>query len=210
MYIIYIENVPFCIAKSKDFFLTAEPSVHQPLDISHISAEAAFNAVLELVNAPQKPEGIFVETTFPATYFKRFKAPFKEIIAAGGLVKNTDSNFLLIERLGFWDLPKGKAEKGETFEETALREVEEECGLTNLAIFSPLGITWHTYKLKDEWILKKSVWFYMFYTGNELLKPQTEEGITQCIWANFKTAVELKPLMYPSIRRLFDDPVIHI
>lgn len=48
---------------------------------------------------------------------------FKRIDAAGGVVFNSEGKILVIHRLGVWDLPKGKAEKGESMEETALREV---------------------------------------------------------------------------------------
>jgi 8-oxo-dGTP pyrophosphatase MutT (NUDIX family) len=54
--------------------------------------------------------------------------------AAGGIVVRRDGDetqFLLVHRpRGDWTFPKGKAERGETDEETALREVEEETGLT--------------------------------------------------------------------------------
>ncbi len=53
-----------------------------------------------------------------------FSDCFKVIYAGGGVVKNSSGQILFIHRLGVWDLPKGKAEKGESNEETALREVE--------------------------------------------------------------------------------------
>ena len=56
-----------------------------------------------------------------------FKSNFNLIRAAGGLVLNSQKEFLFIFRGGRWDLPKGKIEKGEQIKETALREVEEEC-----------------------------------------------------------------------------------
>ena len=37
-----------------------------------------------------------------------------------------------IQRLGDWDLPKGKVEKREGVEAAAVREVQEECGLVTL------------------------------------------------------------------------------
>ncbi len=42
-----------------------------------------------------------------------------------------DGRVLIVhrERHGDWSLPKGKLEPGETFEEAALREVEEETGV---------------------------------------------------------------------------------
>ena len=41
-----------------------------------------------------------------------------------------------MKRLGKWDLPKGKLDKGETIEECALREIEEETGAKGLSIVS--------------------------------------------------------------------------
>ncbi|MFL5927079.1 MAG: NUDIX hydrolase [Gaiellaceae bacterium] len=50
--------------------------------------------------------------------------------AAGGIVER-DSRVLLVHRPKYddWSFPKGKLEDGETWEEAALREVEEETGL---------------------------------------------------------------------------------
>jgi 8-oxo-(d)GTP phosphatase len=55
--------------------------------------------------------------------------------AAGGVVRRAGADgeqVLLVHRprYGDWTFPKGKADEGETDEETALREVEEETGLT--------------------------------------------------------------------------------
>jgi 8-oxo-dGTP diphosphatase len=54
--------------------------------------------------------------------------------AAGGIVRRRTEHgweLLLVHRPRYddWSLPKGKADAGETDEETALREVEEETGL---------------------------------------------------------------------------------
>jgi 8-oxo-dGTP diphosphatase len=50
--------------------------------------------------------------------------------AAGGLVLR-DGRVLLVHRpeYGDWTFPKGKLEEGESWEECAVREVEEETGL---------------------------------------------------------------------------------
>ncbi|HNZ72395.1 MAG TPA: NUDIX domain-containing protein, partial [Prolixibacteraceae bacterium] len=58
-----------------------------------------------------------------------FHSLFQQIDAAGGLVLNSEEKLLCIKRWGKWDLPKGKMEKGEEPAQTALREVEEECGI---------------------------------------------------------------------------------
>ncbi len=56
-----------------------------------------------------------------------------EIFAAGGLLwregeKGRELALVYRKRYGDWSLPKGKSDKGESLEETALREVEEETG----------------------------------------------------------------------------------
>jgi 8-oxo-dGTP diphosphatase len=54
-----------------------------------------------------------------------------EIQAAGGVVVRDDGSVAVVHRPRYddWTLPKGKLEPGESFEEAALREVEEETGL---------------------------------------------------------------------------------
>ena len=53
-----------------------------------------------------------------------------EVLAAGGLVLR-DGEVAVVHRPRYddWSLPKGKLDSGESFEEAALREVEEETGL---------------------------------------------------------------------------------
>lgn len=127
---------------------------------------------------------------------------FKKIDAAGGVVFNTDNEILLIHRLGVWDLPKGKAEKGESMEETALREVEEECAIAPLEIVKPLSSTYHTYRLKSKWILKKTYWYQMKYEGNSNPKPQTEEDITEAVWMPADDMAKVNQNTYASIKEV--------
>jgi len=111
-----------------------------------------------------------------------FKSIFKNIYAAGGLIKNRDGKYLFIFRRGKWDLPKGKIDEGESPEATALREVEEECGIKSIKILKPLISTYHTYLLNKEFILKKTFWYEMQLENNETPVPQTEEDITEIKW----------------------------
>ncbi|MDR1671963.1 MAG: NUDIX domain-containing protein [Bacteroidales bacterium] len=122
-----------------------------------------------------------------------FKKCFKYIEAAGGLVVGKDEKILLIRRRGKWDLPKGKAEKGETPEETAVREVSEECGLVTLPqITEKLTDTYHVYRQNGKLILKHTVWYVMAYNGEEPLQPQVEEDITEAVW---RSENELAPVL---------------
>jgi 8-oxo-dGTP diphosphatase len=54
-----------------------------------------------------------------------------EVRAAGGVVLDPDGRVALVHRPRYddWTLPKGKLDRGESFEDAALREVEEETGL---------------------------------------------------------------------------------
>ena len=63
--------------------------------------------------------------------------------AAGGIVER-DGKVLLVHRPKYddWSFPKGKLEDGETWEEGALREVEEETGL-RCTIGEELGRTYY-------------------------------------------------------------------
>ncbi len=108
----------------------------------------------------------------------------KIIVAGGGLVTNEKDELLLIFRNGFWDLPKGKLDKGETIEACAAREVEEETGVKNIELRELVGITNHEYF--DEWkqrqVIKETHWFAMHTSGQQILTPQTEENITEIKW----------------------------
>jgi len=108
------------------------------------------------------------------------KDHFKIIKAAGGLVKKGDL-FLMINRLGVWDLPKGKLEKGETSEIGALREVEEECGI-KVGMDTKICATWHTYLQRGKRILKKTDWYLMHCIDDANMAPQEEEDISEVKW----------------------------
>lgn len=112
-----------------------------------------------------------------------FNSMFEVRRASGGLVTNADGNFLFIKRKGFWDIPKGHIEPGETSECGALREVEEECGISGMQIDKLICTTYHTYWLDGKPILKSTDWYLMEYNGSASLTPQTDEDITEAVWA---------------------------
>ncbi|HEY2582914.1 MAG TPA: NUDIX domain-containing protein [Mucilaginibacter sp.] len=121
------------------------------------------------------------------------------IEAAGGLVKNENDECLFIYRNDKWDLPKGKVEKEERIREAAVREVEEECGIKVSRLDKKICKTYHVYLSRGEVVLKKTHWFEMKCKGQNKLKPQKEEGITDVRW--FKKG-HIEPIMantFPSI-----------
>ena len=130
--------------------------------------------------------------------------------SGGGVVKNAKNELLFIFRHGKWDLPKGKTEWGESMEETALREVQEECGITSLKIIRPLPSTYHVYKLKGKWALKHTWWYYMQYTGTAAPIAQEEESITDVRWFAIGDLFIPFDNIYKSIADLVFKSFVHI
>ncbi|MCY4780170.1 NUDIX domain-containing protein [Sphingobacterium sp. UT-1RO-CII-1] len=121
------------------------------------------------------------------------------IKAAGGLVKNGDGDYLFIERLGKWDLPKGKVENGEKMREAAIREVEEECGLKINYLGPKLTTTYHTYQVGDKLVLKQTNWYEMGVNDAPKLIPQLEEDITKAKWLKKSDFQKVLKNTYPLI-----------
>lgn len=113
---------------------------------------------------------------------KKFLKLLPNVIAGGGKVYNSKGDILFIFRNSKWDLPKGKVEKNETIENTALREVEEETGVRGLEIIKPLDTTYHIFKRHGKYKIKITYWFAMKTKFDGILQPQQNEGITKVEW----------------------------
>ncbi|RZS97984.1 NUDIX hydrolase [Cecembia calidifontis] len=129
------------------------------------------------------------------------KSRFTVIKAAGGVVTK-EQKVLFIYRFGKWDLPKGKFDKGESPEECAVREVEEECGI-KVKLGPEICKTWHTYTHNRKSILKKTYWYAMECINDSGLKPQKEEGIEDIRWMGHHEAKVALVNSYPSMRYLY-------
>ncbi len=125
------------------------------------------------------------------------------VIAGGGKVYNTNNEILFIRRNGKWDLPKGKAEKNEDMETAAIREVEEETGVTGLEITKFLYRSYHIFKRNGEFRLKVTYWFEMKTDYDGELVPQKNEGITKVKWKDRKKAKKALLDSYANITQLF-------
>lgn len=156
-------------------------------------------ALIHLYSSLEQIKNLYIFHEDMLMLQEAFKACFNMINAGGGLVFNTSGEFLAIRRNGRWDLPKGKLEKGENFEQAALREVEEETGLHGLVSLYPLLSTYHSYPLKGERILKKTRWFEMLYRGTSDPVLQEAEGITDYRWVQPGSTGFIRSNTYKSI-----------
>lgn len=143
-------------------------------------------------------------TTFTSKEsFENFCKQYRIIEAAGGLVENGNGEYLVIDRRGYIDLPKGKKEVGETDEQNALREVNEETGLDGLSIIAPLPNTYHIYPINGQDVLKCTHWYKMKVDGRPTLTPQTEEDIIGAQWVTKQQFSQLIERTYASLREIF-------
>ncbi len=133
--------------------------------------------------------------------WQEFQACFKVQEAAGGYVLNEQKKLLVFYRRGSWDLPKGKIDPGETPEQAAVREVQEETGIQNIQLGSFLTHTYHTFEQKDKRILKKTWWYHMDTTDTQVV-PQTEEDIEEIIWVDPTHWLQTEPEVYPNIQEV--------
>jgi len=135
---------------------------------------------------------------------KTLKAKIPVEKAGGGLVYNSRGEVLFIYRNKKWDLPKGGIEKGETIEQTALREVEEETGVGYLEITRKLGKTYHVFKRNGRYKLKITHWFEMKTNFEGPLVTQESEGIEHAEWKNADQVERALLKSYENIKLLFE------
>lgn len=145
---------------------------------------------------------VIIATRDPRAVWQKIIAGNKLILAAGGVVKNPAGKFLLIRRRGWWDLPKGKIDPGESKRVAALREVKEEVGL-DCMIVSALPETWHVYRIGKDLMLKKTSW-YLMVSEKSKTKLQEEEDIIGCKWLTIKQLNAYKSKVYPNLSELLE------
>jgi 8-oxo-dGTP pyrophosphatase MutT (NUDIX family) len=139
-----------------------------------------------------------------------FRSYFHCVEAAGGLVMHDTGHYLFIVRNGRWDLPKGHMEENETPESCALREVEEECGITGHIIRKELAPSYHTWEYEGVSYLKKTNWFLMDYTGEMIEAPQQEEGITEAHWLKPERVCIIRQNAWDSLTDLINISVLGV
>ncbi|HUR31038.1 MAG TPA: NUDIX domain-containing protein [Saprospiraceae bacterium] len=155
---------------------------------------------IELLEKNKHHEGIIIQADDLDQLWRDFKSLYFYIKAGGGLVINQFGKVLLIFRRGVWDLPKGKQDPGETLAQTALREVREETGLTDLTIDEKLNNGYHCYMMSKQRTLKRTRWYLMKTENQGQLVLQKEEGIQDAAWFDPRELPRLNMPMYNNIR----------
>lgn len=121
---------------------------------------------------------------------KNKRKPKIEISAGGVVLRKTKrgvSLLLIKDSYGRWALPKGKMEKEESPEETALREIKEETGLNNLKIKGYLGKIKYFYTLENQPIFK-IVHHFLLETNQAKLNPSWE--VKSAKWVSLEKGIK--------------------
>lgn len=194
---IYFNDKPLFLCDEVDAMI--QPYVHH--DDAIFIDELNTHTVKVMIHEMEQEKihaGVFYHPSLDelkTAFYKKFTL----VQAGGGFVKNEKDEVLLIFRRGKWDLPKGKLDKGESMEDCAIREVQEETGLQQVTLLSPLTITYHTYHEGARFILKESYWYQMKTAGGQKLIPQTAEGIEEIRWVKPTDLEKYYSECYPSV-----------
>lgn len=195
---IYFNEKPVYLADSMDDEVQALIHHDDTVFIDELSPPG-INTLLHEIRQPRVRAGVYLHSDL-AKLKKAFFKKFVLVQAAGGLVRNEKKDILVMFRRNKWDLPKGKLDRGETLEQCAMREVQEETGIQHLVLLHPLTITYHTYDESGRHVLKESHWYEMTAHSNSKLVPQTGEDITEVKWVSTTEIKALLPNAFLSVR----------
>ncbi len=186
----------------KPIILTTKPKDKKGVKNYNLKTVILRNVIRKLNNSSIKEARLVHKNQ--EKLLKKFLKKAPNVIAGGGKVYNDKGKVLFIFRNGKWDLPKGKIEKKESIEETAIREVEEETGVTGLKITKPLETTYHIFKRRGRYRIKITYWFEMKTSFDGKLYPQEKEGITKVKWLGKKKIEKAMENSYANIKILID------
>jgi len=203
MYIkIYFGDKPLFLCDNVDAAL--QPYIHH--DDAVFIDELNLHTIKSMIHEMQEPSvhaGVFFHKDLSELKDALFKK-FTLIKAAGGFVLNENREALMMFRRGKWDLPKGKMDKKESFEQCAIRETGEETGLENINLVAPLITTYHTYHEGSKFVLKETKWFTMKVNSEQKLVPQTTEQITKLEWIGKNDLKKYLQNSFPSVKDVLE------
>ncbi|HZW78548.1 MAG TPA: NUDIX domain-containing protein [Flavobacteriaceae bacterium] len=194
MYKVFVKDIPIILSTQKNI---GEPYTTYPLE------ETRFKKLVRRIFSGEKLYvNIYHRNPEKLEHFLRRK--IKAVEAAGGVVYNDMGDVLFIRRNKKWDLPKGKIEKGESIEEAAIREVEEETGIKDLVLNDFIMTTYHVFTRDNKFRLKITHWYRMHSNYKGAFSPQIDEGIKKVKWKNKEKVKEALQDSYGNIKLLFE------
>jgi len=130
-------------------------------------------------------------------YFKRPKVSIQEVVrepTAGGIIyrftKKGGVEILLIQDAkDRWTIPKGHIEEGETAQETALREIGEEAGLTDVEVICWLGKIHFRYRRLTTLVLMTTQ-IYLVHATSNTNAIKKEDWMNGIKWFPFQEALD--------------------
>ena len=128
---------------------------------------------------------------------------FSDRTSAGGIVARIEDGRIyvaLVGELGLTErvLPKGGVEPGESLEEAACREIEEEAGLSSLELIEELGVRERLSYDKICWI---TTYYFLFVTEQVEGTPTDVEHHYELAWHPIGA---LPALFWPEQRELIE------
>jgi 8-oxo-dGTP pyrophosphatase MutT (NUDIX family) len=129
----------------------------------------------------------------------------REYTAGGVVFRRVDDRIEILmiqDRMGRWTIPKGHVEEGESLEQTALREVAEETGLTQFRLGEKLDKLHFFYRKEGKLIFMTTFVFLMEALGDtDNVIPEDSEGIVDAKWFDSEKALTL--IEYRDTEKLF-------
>ena len=129
----------------------------------------------------------------------------RQEVSCGGVVfrRFTDGPkyLLILDGHGNWGFPKGHEETGESAEQTARREIQEETGLTALTLHAALPALEWTFS-SGRTLVHKRCNYFLFECAVGETRPQRDEGITRCEWFSHQDATQ--DLTFPNTSKLLE------
>jgi len=197
----------------QDLYLSTSES--QAWKVAHRSAQEpvvlvveARRAVRDGVSFRRGRGGLFLTGAVPSRHVLNLGDGFGEQFSAGGfLVRERDgqAQVALVScrrgRRDSWEIAKGKLEDGETPQESAKRELQEEMGFTSgLEILHDLGVVHYAFHVPGTGPRLKRLHVYVLQADPEpeTFEPREEEGILEVRWFPVEEARRLVP--HPSLR----------
>lgn len=108
----------------------------------------------------------------------------EKVDIAGGIILNRENEILLVynPETDSWTYPKGHVEEGESFLETAKREILEETDISDLELISELPIYERPTRQQQNKI--KVMHMFLFRTNSETVQSNAED-VTKVKWGSY-------------------------